>query len=73
MLQTDPSSPPQFLTAQEVAQLLRITPRVLHSLVRAGRFPPGVRVSPYKRIWPRTTIEQFVANGGGPPPRPRRK
>ncbi|MCS7021330.1 MAG: hypothetical protein NZU63_05845 [Gemmataceae bacterium] len=72
MVQPDPSSSPQFLTVQEVPRCYASPLGCCIAWYRSDRARPGLRVNPDKRLRHRTTVEQFLASGGRPPPTRRK-
>ncbi|MEN3011170.1 MAG: helix-turn-helix domain-containing protein [Candidatus Bipolaricaulaceae bacterium] len=49
---------PEFLTAQEVAQLLRVSVRTIHRLIHAGELP-AVRVGRQWRV-PAAALRELI-------------
>lgn len=63
--ETTPPATPQdmtLLTAEDVAGIVRCSPRSVHRLVDAGRIPRPVRLGRLAR-WPRQRIEDWIAAG----------
>ena len=61
---------PELLTAKEVAGLLRVSPRHVDNLVKAGAMVAPVRLGRCVR-WRRDAVEEWIRNGC--PRRPHRK
>jgi excisionase family DNA binding protein len=57
--------PPDFLTAQEVAQRLKVGVRTLYRLVKSGMVPKPVRLSRKLIRWRAKDIDRFMRD----PPR----
>jgi predicted DNA-binding transcriptional regulator AlpA len=51
-----------LLTRADLAKLLGVTPITIKRLVRAGKLPPGVRISHRVLRWPSSVIEQWMAD-----------
>lgn len=49
-----------YLTAEEVADILRLTVKRLHELVREGHGPPYVQSTPQRRLFPRSGLKAFI-------------
>lgn len=57
--QTDPPGD-ELLTAEQVADWLKITVRFLHKLIREGDGPSYVQVSPLKRHFRRSAVQEWI-------------
>ncbi len=74
------SSSKQHLTLdrKEMAEELRVTPRTLRGLVKAGQVPAPVKIGKRRLIWRVEDLQAFLAGGGTPgfhtkkPGRPRK-
>ena len=53
---------PQFLTARDIARLLKCSVRTVYRLTDSGRMPRPVKLGAMVR-WPREVIESWVAIG----------
>ncbi len=49
----------RFVTADEICEELGISDRTLHNWIKANRFPAPLRLSLRKRVWMRSTVENF--------------
>jgi excisionase family DNA binding protein len=61
-VERDQAPRPSLLTADEVAEILRVTPARLYGLARCGVLP-SIRIGRQVRFAP-AAIEQFIARGG---------
>lgn len=60
MLSIDSTSPrPEYLTAPEIASLLRISVRTLYTYVHEQRVPAPLRLGG-KRLWPAQAVHDFL-------------
>ena len=50
----------RLLSRREVAALLNISITTLWRMVRAGLFPPPIRVSPGRVAWPARTVVAWI-------------
>ncbi len=53
---------PTMLTVHEVARMLNCSARTVYRLVDAGKMPRPVKLGALVR-WPKTAIEQWIAEG----------
>ncbi len=49
----------RFVTADEIITELQICDRTLGNWIKAGKFPAPLRLSLRKRVWMRSTVENF--------------
>jgi predicted DNA-binding transcriptional regulator AlpA len=61
---------PEFIEFSEPAGRLRTSKSALRRAWQSGRFPPPIRVSPRRLIWPLAVIEQWLAEQQGGTPEP---
>lgn len=52
MQRTVSGPPTDLLTAEEVAEYLRVSEDTFERLVELKLFPPGIQVSAKKKVWP---------------------
>lgn len=52
----------EFLVANEVARMLRVSPRHIYRMEKDGRIPEAVRLGSAVR-WRRKTIDDWIAEG----------
>lgn len=59
---------PEYLTREQVVNLLQITPRTLSTMIGAGRFPGPSVLGKRLHRWPREQVMAFLESrkqGGG--------
>lgn len=66
------SAAPPILTVEELAALLRLDHKTVYAMVNRGEIPGVRRFGRTLRIH-RDTVLQWMANGQGQAPRPRRR
>ena len=57
---------PPLLTPGDVAAQLRVAPRTLQRMVKAGEFPPPVQISPGRARWPQAALDSWLEARGEP-------
>ena len=62
------ASGPSLLTIQELAQVLKVSPRSVESLIRLNRAPPFIRIGRARR-WRSEDIETWLAEQANLPHR----
>jgi len=51
---------PEFYTIQDVARMLRVTPRTVDRLAARGEIPSATKVGGSK-LWPRSAVDTFLS------------
>ena len=58
---------PAFYTADDLAALLRMSPRSVERAAKLGNLPPGVKATTQaKRLWPALQIDEWMKAGCPP-------
>jgi excisionase family DNA binding protein len=60
MTRTNSAAPSDYLTKQELADMLRVTTRTITNYVHGGALPAPTKVG-RKALWNRTQLQGFLA------------
>ena len=61
---------PEFIEFAELAAHLGLTKSQLRRGWQSGRFPPPIRLTPRRLVWPVATIQEWLAAQQAEPPVP---
>lgn len=50
----------RLMMIAEVAERLRVSKATIYGLLQTGEFPPGIRISPSRRVWSEEQIDQWL-------------